>query len=513
MTTFATATVFRFTRARIELLFDALVDPASCERTMGLLLLGYISAWTAYALLAQGAQDIHVDMGELVAWSRETGLGTPKHPPLAVWLVEAWFSVFPLRDWAYDLLAVLVPTAGLWMGWQVSARYLSPDKRVIGVVLLTLVPFYNFHALKLNANTVLIPLWAATTFWFLRSLETRRAGWAVLAGVGAAASMLGKYWSIVLIVGLGLSALTDPRRGAYFRSAAPWLTIAVGIILLMPHAVWVIAHNFQPLRYAVGVHEATLAAAAKSSFVFLAGSLGYIVAPIVLSLLAVRPDWQTVGDVLWPRDAERRAIVVMFAAPLFVAALAAVVLQVKIVSLWSMAAMTLLPVVLLSSPRVTISRDAGVRFLALAVGFPLFMVAISPAIAFVMHRRGVRDYGGHYRLIAQAVDRAWRARTDKPLRIVGSDPNPVNGVIFYLPSRPSTFSISNTQLTPWINADRIGREGIAMVCPEVRADCIRAMDAIAGRYPAATSTEITLARRYLGVSDTPVLYRIVIIPP
>jgi hypothetical protein len=41
---------------------------------------------------------------------------------------------------------------------------------------------------------VLMPLWAATTLWFLRSFETRRPLDAALAGLAAAASMYGKYW-------------------------------------------------------------------------------------------------------------------------------------------------------------------------------------------------------------------------------------------------------------------------------------------------------------------------------
>ena len=32
-------------------------------------------------------------------------------------------------------------------------------------IALTLVPFYNFHALKFNANAVLTPLWAVATWW------------------------------------------------------------------------------------------------------------------------------------------------------------------------------------------------------------------------------------------------------------------------------------------------------------------------------------------------------------
>jgi Dolichyl-phosphate-mannose-protein mannosyltransferase len=51
----------------------------------------------------------------------------------------------------------------LWIAWRVLGRYLTPEKRVVGLLLLTFLPFFNLHAFKFNANTVLIPLWAATT--------------------------------------------------------------------------------------------------------------------------------------------------------------------------------------------------------------------------------------------------------------------------------------------------------------------------------------------------------------
>ena len=69
-------------RNLIERLFDALVDPARRERTMVVVLAGYFAVWSLYAAIAKSSQDIHTDMGEFVAWSREAGLGTPKHPPL-----------------------------------------------------------------------------------------------------------------------------------------------------------------------------------------------------------------------------------------------------------------------------------------------------------------------------------------------------------------------------------------------------------------------------------------------
>src|SRR6266699_6085066 len=142
--------------ARIERLFDALADPARRERTAVAVPLDYVALWTLYGTIAKGSQDIHADMSEQFALGRELALGYPKHPPLAMAIVRAWFAVFPTADWAYYLLANATIGLTLWIVWRLSARYLDGDKRVVGLALLTLVPFFNFHALKFNANTILM---------------------------------------------------------------------------------------------------------------------------------------------------------------------------------------------------------------------------------------------------------------------------------------------------------------------------------------------------------------------
>src|SRR5436309_12365223 len=288
-----------------ERMFNALTGKRR-ERNIVWLLIAYCAAWSLYGALAKGSQDIHFDMGEMVAWSRDAGIGTPKHPPLAAWLVGAWFKVFPLTDWSYYLFAMVLATFSLWVAWRVSEFYLDAEKRVAGVLLLTFIPFFNFHALKYNANTVLIPLWALTTWFFLRSYETRRAQWAVLAGAAAAAAMMGKYWSIFLLAGLGIAALADPRRAQYFRSPDPWVTIAVGAILFAPHVAWIVQHEFAPFTYAVAAHQSTLVSSALSGVGFLLGVAGYVAAPVLIALAVARPRVAAVADTIWPRTPERR---------------------------------------------------------------------------------------------------------------------------------------------------------------------------------------------------------------
>jgi 4-amino-4-deoxy-L-arabinose transferase-like glycosyltransferase len=160
-----------------------------------------------------------------------------------------------------------------------------------------LIPFYNFHALKFNVNTVLLPTWAATTFWFLRSYKTHNALYSTLTGIGAAACMLGKYWSVFLLAALIVAALIDSRRSAYFRSAAPWITVIAGFAVLGSHLVWLYQHDFVPFEYAIAKHGASsFAGAAVKAFAYLAGSAAYAAAPVVLVLAVARPDRATIAD-------------------------------------------------------------------------------------------------------------------------------------------------------------------------------------------------------------------------
>jgi hypothetical protein len=496
----------------LDSLLERCTDPARRERTVLALLAAYAAVWSLYGAIAKSSQDIHFDMGEMVAWSREVTFGTPKHPPLPAWLVRAWFSVFPLEDWSYYLFAILLATAALWIAWKASAPYLDGEKRLIGLALLTLVPFYNFHALKFNANTIMAPLWALTIWWFLRSYETRSAAYAVLAGLAAAAAMLGKYWSIVLLVGLGLAALADPRSGAYLRSSAPWLTIAAGIAGLAPHLGWLYAHGFESFGYAMESHPATVGTALVSGLGYVVGSLGYVTVPALIVLAAARPTWSAIVDTLWPRQAARRLVVLAFTLPLLLPTAAALAAREEVVSIWSIGGMTLFPVVLLSSTRLTIARTEARRILALAVAVPIVALALSPAIAIAIHYQGVPNHATHYRLLAQAVEQTWRKTTDRPLRLIGSGDNLLDGALIYFSGAPSTLEITNPAVTPWSDDARVAREGIALFCAVDEPRCVNAMNDRAARGPPGKRDEVELARTYLGTPDTPERFVIVTIP-
>ncbi len=437
------------------------------------MLVGYVVLWTLYAVIAKSSQDVHYDMAEQLALSQEMAFGHAKHPPLAPAIVGLWFAVFPVADWAYYLLAVSTAALALWIVWRLSERYLDGEKRVVGLALLTLVPFFNFHALKFNQNTVLLPLWAATTLFFLRSFESRRVLDGALAGVFAALSIYGKYWSVMLLVGLGIAALTDRRRKEYFRSPAPWVTIAAGALVLAPHVVWLIGSGFAPFSYALATHSAPSFAAVAAEPADLSGRRGRLRGaagdPGARRDAAEprRRRWTCCGPQR-PSDGWRRYA---FWAPLLVPVAVALVAQFPLTSLWTMSAWSLLPVVLLSSPLTTIGQRDAANIVALAVIVPLVMIAAAPAVAYMVHRNGVTPGAAHASQLAQRVEAVWRETSDRPLRLFAGWEDFGYAVAFYLPGRPQVVNALDG-LPPTDLDARIARQGIAMVCP-VRAHRLR----------------------------------------
>ena len=489
----------------IDALRGALIDPAPRERNVVLALAVYAVVWTIYGAIAKSSQGLHPDMTELVAWSRDLAWGY-KHPPLAAAIVRLWFSVFPLAEWSYYLLAMLMPAIALWIVWRLSADYLDIEKRVFGIALLTLVPFFNFHALKFNVNTVLMPLWAATTLWFLRSYTTRSTLIAALAGAAAAACMLGKYWSIFLIAGLVVAALIDKRRCAYFRSVAPWITVLAGGVVLAPHLVWLYQHDFAPFGYAMVVHGArTFAGTSFAALGYLAGSAGYVAIPVIIALIAARCGRAPLADIMWPAEPDRRLAAAAFWGPLLLPVAGALASGTDITSLWSMSAWTLLPVLLLSPPAMTIAGMDTRRLLAIAVTLPLVMLIASPGIAIIAQRNGPPPNSAQAGLLAAEVERLWHAATPLPLRFVGGAGDLADGVASYAADRPRVL----TDMPP-PDAAELARSGMTIVCFAEDAAC---RDKVNAKGATGRRIETEIVRNLLEFPGKPQRYTIFIVPP
>jgi hypothetical protein len=491
-------------------LFDALTDPLRRERTAVVCVIGFVAVWTLYAVISKGSQDVHQDVGELVGWSREPGLGY-NHPPLSVWIVTLWFTVFPRADWAAYLLATTNAGVALWICWKLFGDWLDETKRVVALAMLALVPLYTFQALVYNANSVMLPVWAAATLFFLRAWKDHRPADAALAGASAGACMLAKYWSVYLVAALVLAPLLAPGRWRFLRSAVPWIAAGAGLLVLAPHLAWIASGGSSTFAFAqdtLGVG----ASAVPKSVSYMLGVVAYVAAPIVIMVL-LRPSRSAVRDVVLPQAPERRLVLLVLLIALVLPPIVNLARPMRLSPIWTIPDWTLLPVVLLASPMVAVPREAALRILATALALPIAAVIVAPVVALTTHYRGRADDHTRYQLIADAITATWRSATTQPLRLLGGahGPDSLNGPVFYLADTVPV-DVFNPSFAPWIARERIATQGIALICRVEEKGCIDAIDRI-DKGRTAVRREVTLARSYLGIPGRSVRYLIAAVPP
>lgn len=208
--------------------------------------------WWAMTVIAKPVLDSYGDMIEVYAWSQHWLAGSDKHPQFLPWLARIWFMAAPKSFASFYLLsAVNLAVALLGILALGRALKLGETQVLLGIALSTLALPYLTLSGKLNMNSICLATWPWTAWAFVRAVsgpERRRLLHAAAFGLLAGLSMLGKYYSVVLLIPLfGFTLM--PRQRWLWKTGAPWLAIAVFLAVLTPHLVWLAGHR-EAIAYA-----------------------------------------------------------------------------------------------------------------------------------------------------------------------------------------------------------------------------------------------------------------------
>jgi len=479
-----------------------------------ILLAAFVAAWTSFHTIAYSATVLHDDLLEVFVWSQHPAAGYSKQPPLAGLIATGWFTIFPPADWSFELLAMANSAIALFAVYLIARRYLNGDKRLLALLLLLLTPFYQFHSQRFSTNQTLLSTWPIATYCFLRAFESRGLAWSAAAGVTAALAMLGKYYSIYLIASFVIAALWHPRRWEYLRSPAPWVSILTGLAVLAPHLYWLMTTGPGPFKYAMAVHgSGSIAEGLKAALAYAAGGLAYVLLPVAVYLLALRPDRRVFASAMWPDDPDRRMLVLLLAAQLLLPMLTAPVIGIKLTSLWTMSAWFLLPIVLLGPPQLTLPRAAAVRVALGVAVVTVVVLAAAPVVAWIRYEKDSKNDRAYYRVLGKELTRYWRTAMQRPLTIVSGDLSVAQAVSFYSPNHPDNVPLFQGSNPPWITDARLAREGRAEVCFEEDRSCRELAERNTAAHSGVVRAEKELTISFFGLSRASVVVLFWMIPP
>ena len=467
-------------------------------------LAAYVVVWALFDVISLASVDVHPDVSEATLWAHKFAFGY-KHPPMTAWLHIVWFAVFPRQDWAADLLNVVVVAAGLAVTWRLLRDYLDRNRALVGLFALMLIPLYDIKTAILNANTVMIPFWAATLLFYLRARRGLGIADAFLAGAFASLTVFGKYWALFLVAGLAVASVAGPGSRRFWRSPAPYVMAAGALIVLAPHVWWFISErggtSYTFARDTM-VAGQSFGAAALRSVRYLVNAVAYAIVPLIF-LAVLRPGRKALADMIWPADDDRRQALLLFALPLLLPAVVNLFIPYRLTADWTYPNWALLPVVLYASRDLAIGERQVVRAGLVALTVALAALVASPVIAWARLKRGEDQYRAHFHQVAEFAERL----NGGPVRLMRGSPELVLGLPFYLPAadllRVDPASAEGRAL--------IAAEGLLVVCRIDDAPCRSEAASLADA--GARRAAATFTRTLAGFSGPPLTLEIAVVPP
>jgi dolichyl-phosphate-mannose-protein mannosyltransferase len=462
-------------------------------------LLWFVILFTTFQVLSHASTGLDTEMLELYVAALHPAAGYYGQAPLAALVAAGWFSIVPPTDWGTHLLALANAALALYAVDLIARHYLDGDKRILVLLLLLLMPFYQFYGDRFAGRQMLLSTWPIAAYCFLRAFETRGIAWSVRAGAAAGFAMLAGYYSVFLLAGFLAAVLASPGRTAYLRSPSPWLSAAVGGVVLAPHVQWLFANEFTPLTDAIALHaSASLAQVLWKDAVYMVEAVAYAAAPVAVYWLAVRPDRPTLRETLWPADPDGRMLVILLAVPLVLPAIVAPFIGVALTPVWTMSAWFLLPVVLLRPQVAKPTRIAAIRITALVAGTTLCALIAAPWLAWRTHLAGTKEGREYYRQISAQVTDAWRLATAMPLKIVMGDPNLGAAATFYSPDHPDSVPNFAFAASPWVTSDRLMSDGWVAICTADDQNCVDEARCLTAGRTDVQFINFSTINRYLG---------------
>jgi 4-amino-4-deoxy-L-arabinose transferase-like glycosyltransferase len=193
-----------------------------------------------------------VDNIEQLVWARSVEWGYYKHPPLPTFIARLATGAFGATPWTTYLLGAATTLAAMAIFWRLLRRLRGVRYANIAVLAALCITFYNDRLYYYNHNIVLLLLVTAAAALCWRAFEQRRLRWWAALGVVLGLGALTKYQVAVTVVSLGCFWFSQRGWRDPVHRIGLLLAGLVALVLFTPHLLWLRAHDFGPIQYALG---------------------------------------------------------------------------------------------------------------------------------------------------------------------------------------------------------------------------------------------------------------------
>lgn len=408
--------------------------------------------------------NLPLDSIEGTVWGHQLEWGYDKNPYLNGWLTALATYLDGNSGWLVYLFSQVSVAACFWAVWRLASCMLPPVYALISVMLLEGIQYYNLHAIDFNDNNLELSLWALSSYFFYRALRTRgRLPW-LLTGVFAGLGMMAKYYTAALLAGMALFLLSKPENRKQLLTPAPWLGLVACVFIMLPHIIWLFAHDFITVTY---VFERASSAPVWTNHLFFPAQFAWQQAQAFLPALVLFALLFIGGKPLLARETEKLSafdksfLFYVGASPFLMTTLLSILLGIKLRAGWGMPLLSLWGIILVAAIQPRLSQAKIHGFLA-----EIFLVLGTIAGAYswsLINSSTPSSANFPGREIASAITSQWHDTYHTQLAYVGGSRWVGGNIEFYSSDHPAVFIEWDKRRAPWINDEDLRRKGAVFV--------------------------------------------------
>ncbi len=423
----------------------------------------HVIIWTILPIMFRFT--LPLDAIEGTTWGRQLAFGYDKNPFLNAWLTELAVWIGGQSGWAIYLLSQLCIVAAFWAIWRLARKFVSPVHAFLAVVILEFITNYNIDAMDFDDNVLQVCFWALIIFFFYKAVTHQKTRDWIFVGLFAALAMLSKYFVVVLFLPMAIFLITNGQARKSFASTGFYIAIIIFCLLIEPHVIWLLHHDFMPVKYMFS-RTGTSTAWINHLWNPWHFAYSYLLAFIIPSILflIVYP-----GKKMSPQISTTYKITSfqwqflwwMGAAPFVLVLLLSLITGMSLHLGWGQPLMSFWGLILVAATQPMITRRrlyrffmiAGMLFIIFAIGYSTEMIEAGSSSS--------ANYPGP--VLAKAVTKAWHNKYHTKLNyIIG--PRFEAGVIsIYSSDRPAVFIEHRPKVSFWIDESTLRRDGAIVI--------------------------------------------------
>jgi hypothetical protein len=429
----------------------------------------HVVLWTALPALLY--PNLPLDLIEALTYGREWQLGYDKLPPLPWWLVEVVHRAIGI-DAAYYALAQIAVALAFVAVWLTARELVGAVGALVAVLILDGLHYFHFTAAKFNHDVIQLPLWAFAGYAFHAALRRGRMVHWLLLGITVGFALWAKYFVVVLAAPLALFLLFDRDARRALATPGPFVALAVALLIMAPHLVWLVRSDFLPFAYA-----SARSAPSRGLFdhvlhplMFALGQLAFLLPALLIAAAVVWPRPKAPDNAAPPvaakADAFDRRIVTLLAFGPATTTVALSALSGRgAIAMWGYPLWLFLGLWIVLSARTAIEPTRLRRIAGVWAGvFALFAIVFAASYSVlpaIDHRYRAVFYPGDR--LADELARRFRVATGRPLTYVIGTMWDGGNVAHYAREQPRVLIDGDWRRAPWIDLGDLRSKGAVVV--------------------------------------------------